>query len=258
MELSYLYLWLRYIIDVAYFLKPVSGVGVGECDHSANHTNSRRVQALLPSALSHPSVISSIRPPIHPSPLLIHPFISKGVSRGDRTPRRARVMRCGCASFTIWSVLGAADTQRSWNRTDTRMKMLRFRSPSIRSLDQEVLCTIRLLDDSEISCSIQVEQKQRESFQYKLLNCSSFCSSRVYRRCICFIYQTDKRLLCKLYPYVSNKDHLNVLLFMFIWVQLCCVQPVVHVVQPVVQPSSTCILCGSACSWCRQACAAAW
>lgn len=35
--------------------------------------------------------------------------------------------------------------------------MLRFRSPSIRSLDQEVLCTIRLLDDSEISCSIQVD-----------------------------------------------------------------------------------------------------
>ncbi|KAF0033945.1 hypothetical protein F2P81_014011 [Scophthalmus maximus] len=35
------------------------------------------------------------------------------------------------------------------------MKMLRFRSPSIRSLDQEVPCTIRLLDDSEISCSIQ-------------------------------------------------------------------------------------------------------
>uniref|UniRef100_H3CKH1 FERM domain-containing protein 3 n=1 Tax=Tetraodon nigroviridis TaxID=99883 RepID=H3CKH1_TETNG len=33
--------------------------------------------------------------------------------------------------------------------------MLRFRSPSSRSLDQEVLCTIRLLDDSEISCSIQ-------------------------------------------------------------------------------------------------------
>uniref|UniRef100_A0A3B4FXW0 FERM domain containing 3 n=1 Tax=Pundamilia nyererei TaxID=303518 RepID=A0A3B4FXW0_9CICH len=27
--------------------------------------------------------------------------------------------------------------------------------PSLRSLDQEILCTIRLLDDSEISCSIQ-------------------------------------------------------------------------------------------------------
>uniref|UniRef100_A0A087YLW1 FERM domain-containing protein 3 n=1 Tax=Poecilia formosa TaxID=48698 RepID=A0A087YLW1_POEFO len=37
--------------------------------------------------------------------------------------------------------------------------MLRFRSPSIRSLDQEVLCTIRLLDDSEISCTIQKETK---------------------------------------------------------------------------------------------------
>ncbi|CAL8297253.1 unnamed protein product [Gadus morhua 'NCC'] len=39
------------------------------------------------------------------------------------------------------------------------MKMLRFRSPSIRSLDQETLCTIRLLDDSEISCSIQRDTK---------------------------------------------------------------------------------------------------
>uniref|UniRef100_A0A674MFX9 FERM domain-containing protein 3 n=1 Tax=Takifugu rubripes TaxID=31033 RepID=A0A674MFX9_TAKRU len=39
------------------------------------------------------------------------------------------------------------------------MKMLRFRSPSNRSLDQEVLCTIRLLDDSEISCSIQRDTK---------------------------------------------------------------------------------------------------
>uniref|UniRef100_A0A3P9LEB2 FERM domain-containing protein 3 n=1 Tax=Oryzias latipes TaxID=8090 RepID=A0A3P9LEB2_ORYLA len=39
------------------------------------------------------------------------------------------------------------------------MKMLRFRSPSIRSLDQEILCTIRLLDDSELSCSIQKDTK---------------------------------------------------------------------------------------------------
>lgn len=39
------------------------------------------------------------------------------------------------------------------------MKMLRFRSPSLRSLDQEILCTVRLLDDSEISCSIQRDTK---------------------------------------------------------------------------------------------------
>uniref|UniRef100_A0A3Q3J6B7 FERM domain-containing protein n=1 Tax=Monopterus albus TaxID=43700 RepID=A0A3Q3J6B7_MONAL len=31
--------------------------------------------------------------------------------------------------------------------------------PSIRSLDQEIICTIRLLDDSEISCSIQRDTK---------------------------------------------------------------------------------------------------
>ncbi|XP_076847595.1 FERM domain-containing protein 3 [Brachyhypopomus gauderio] len=35
------------------------------------------------------------------------------------------------------------------------MKMLRFGSPSISSLNQEIRCTVRLLDDSEISCSIQ-------------------------------------------------------------------------------------------------------
>ncbi|XP_055024022.2 FERM domain-containing protein 3 isoform X1 [Misgurnus anguillicaudatus] len=39
------------------------------------------------------------------------------------------------------------------------MKMLRFRSPSISSLPQEVQCTIRLLDDSEIACSIQRDTK---------------------------------------------------------------------------------------------------
>lgn len=59
---------------------------------------------------------------------------------------------CFCSSC-------ASAEARSWNRL-RRMKMLRFRSPSSRSLDQEVLCTIRLLDDSEISCSIQVEGKK--------------------------------------------------------------------------------------------------
>ncbi|KAJ8790095.1 hypothetical protein J1605_021533 [Eschrichtius robustus] len=35
------------------------------------------------------------------------------------------------------------------------MKMIHFRSSSIKSLSQEMKCTIRLLDDSEISCHIQ-------------------------------------------------------------------------------------------------------
>uniref|UniRef100_A0A8C1T134 FERM domain-containing protein 3 n=1 Tax=Cyprinus carpio TaxID=7962 RepID=A0A8C1T134_CYPCA len=39
------------------------------------------------------------------------------------------------------------------------MKMLRFRSPSVSSLAQEVQCTVRLLDDSEIACSIQRDTK---------------------------------------------------------------------------------------------------
>lgn len=34
--------------------------------------------------------------------------------------------------------------------------MIHFRSSSIKSLSQEMKCTIRLLDDSEISCHIQV------------------------------------------------------------------------------------------------------
>uniref|UniRef100_A0A8C9PTK6 FERM domain-containing protein n=1 Tax=Spermophilus dauricus TaxID=99837 RepID=A0A8C9PTK6_SPEDA len=39
------------------------------------------------------------------------------------------------------------------------MKMIHFRSSSIKSLNQEMKCTIRLLDDSEISCHIQRETK---------------------------------------------------------------------------------------------------
>ncbi|KAG7481124.1 hypothetical protein MATL_G00063490 [Megalops atlanticus] len=39
------------------------------------------------------------------------------------------------------------------------MKMLRFRTSSIRSLNQEIQCTVRLLDDTEISCNIQRDTK---------------------------------------------------------------------------------------------------
>lgn len=42
------------------------------------------------------------------------------------------------------------------------MKMIHFRSSSIKSLSQEMKCTIRLLDDSEISCHIQVREAQGE------------------------------------------------------------------------------------------------
>lgn len=40
--------------------------------------------------------------------------------------------------------------------------MIHFRSSSIKSLSQEMKCTIRLLDDSEISCHIQVRAAQGE------------------------------------------------------------------------------------------------
>ncbi|XP_061527833.1 FERM domain-containing protein 3 [Phycodurus eques] len=48
------------------------------------------------------------------------------------------------------------------------MKMLRFRSPSIRSLENhhQIPCTIRLLDDSEISCSIQRDTKGQFLFEH--------------------------------------------------------------------------------------------
>lgn len=36
--------------------------------------------------------------------------------------------------------------------------MIHFRSSSTKSLSQEMKCTIRLLDDSEISCHIQVRE----------------------------------------------------------------------------------------------------
>ncbi|XP_007905021.1 FERM domain-containing protein 3 isoform X2 [Callorhinchus milii] len=40
-----------------------------------------------------------------------------------------------------------------------RMKMLRFRSASVKSLNQEIRCTIRLLDDTELPCAIQRDTK---------------------------------------------------------------------------------------------------
>lgn len=40
--------------------------------------------------------------------------------------------------------------------------MIHFRSSSIKSLNQEMKCTIRLLDDSEISCHIQVREAPGE------------------------------------------------------------------------------------------------
>uniref|UniRef100_A0AAY4BJA9 FERM domain-containing protein n=1 Tax=Denticeps clupeoides TaxID=299321 RepID=A0AAY4BJA9_9TELE len=39
------------------------------------------------------------------------------------------------------------------------MKMLRLRSPSVASLQQDVRCTVRLLDDAELACSIQRDTK---------------------------------------------------------------------------------------------------
>ncbi|GAB1288594.1 FERM domain-containing protein 3 [Apodemus speciosus] len=46
------------------------------------------------------------------------------------------------------------------------MKMIHFRSSSIKSLNQEMKCTIRLLDDSEVSCHIQRETKGQFLIEY--------------------------------------------------------------------------------------------
>ncbi|XP_074186697.1 FERM domain-containing protein 3 isoform X1 [Rhinolophus sinicus] len=46
------------------------------------------------------------------------------------------------------------------------MKMIHFRSSSIKSLSQEMKCTIRLPDDSEISCHIQRETKGQFLIDY--------------------------------------------------------------------------------------------
>lgn len=109
--------------------------------------------AISPPSRSVASIHSRIHPPNHP--LSIHPFIPEGVTRGDQTQTEGAYM-CTCLCGRPLCMRVCSADMRSWNRADRRMKMLRFRSPSIRSLDQEVLCTIRLLDDSEISCSIQV------------------------------------------------------------------------------------------------------
>nr|XP_033783344.1 FERM domain-containing protein 3 [Geotrypetes seraphini] len=44
-------------------------------------------------------------------------------------------------------------------RGNRSIKMIRFRSSSVRSLTLEMKCTVRLLDDSEISCQIQRDTK---------------------------------------------------------------------------------------------------
>ncbi|XP_053558433.1 FERM domain-containing protein 3 [Bombina bombina] len=46
------------------------------------------------------------------------------------------------------------------------MKMIRLRTPSMKSLNLEMKCTIRLLDDSEISCNIQKETKGQFLFDH--------------------------------------------------------------------------------------------
>lgn len=99
---------------------------------------------------------------------------------------------CVCASPPPSVCSGRGFRCLTWGaetEPNRRMKMLRFRSPSIRSLDQEVLCTIRLLDDSEISCSIQVEGEPHHASARAL--CSVFnCKYHVDAAdfCISFNY----------------------------------------------------------------------
>lgn len=114
---------------------------------------------------SPPILLCCIHPLSYPSTTpstYSSPRASQGVTRPDWTAMYTRTRACAWVIRVreplraSGLVCGTSD-MRGWNRTDRRMKMLRFRSPSLRSLDQEILCTIRLLDDSEISCSIQVD-----------------------------------------------------------------------------------------------------
>lgn len=133
------------------------------CRHISGQAGDGCRLSSLPICYIHPFFYPSIH-------LSIHPVHSQGRHRGwqDLTERHMYVRMCvrePCVyvAYVCSAACGSAD-MRSWNRTDRRMKMLRFRSPSIRSLDQEVLCTIRLLDDSEVSCSIQVHESSLSTF----------------------------------------------------------------------------------------------
>lgn len=56
------------------------------------------------------------------------------------------------------------------------MKMLRLRSSSVSSLSREIHCTVRLLDDSEIACSIQVRANRGDAMvMFILLIMTSVC-----------------------------------------------------------------------------------
>lgn len=71
---------------------------------------------------------------------------------GAASPRASRLLpRLPCMFASCHCV-------RRGRRT---MKMIHFRSSSIKSLSQEMKCTIRLPDDSEISCHIQVREARR-------------------------------------------------------------------------------------------------
>lgn len=72
--------------------------------------------------------------------------------------RRAGPEPPACSSW-LWCMFASCHCVPGGRRT---MKMIHFRSSSIKSLSQEMKCTIRLLDDSEISCHIQVREARRE------------------------------------------------------------------------------------------------
>lgn len=65
------------------------------------------------------------------------------------------------------------------------MKMLRLRSPSVSSLSREIHCTVRLLDDSEIACSIQVRATQGDAMaMFILVITTSVGWGKIYIPCV--------------------------------------------------------------------------
>lgn len=73
------------------------------------------------------------------------------------------------------------------------MKMLRLRSPSVSSLSREIHCTVRLLDDSEIACSIQVRATQGDAMAVFILvtTTSVGWGGNIYPMCFQHVFLDD-------------------------------------------------------------------
>lgn len=68
--------------------------------------------------------------------------------------------RTRTALIKVACVCALRPSARSRSQTRSEKMLSRLMSSSIRSLDRECNCTVRLLDDSEYTCTIQVSGEQ--------------------------------------------------------------------------------------------------